>query len=469
MRGSAPPDLWWTRKIEADFRASPVLEAHSLRGDSARAARIPIALALIVIATFLPIEASFYIAGLRFTAARLGLILLFPFACIWMAQKVFSARYRFVASDLFVLMAGFWIIYAPANVVGAEQALNHAGPDTLEFCGGYLATRTMLSKHGHALSFINLLCLVTAFVSLLALLDPLTNHYVTHEISTSVTGYPGLGRPIDLSGLYRNGLLRAAGPLEHPILLAVVCSVAVIIALSVPIRSRGIVLVASTLGAIFAFSSAALQAVVIGCGLLIYGGMLARFPRRWTALICVGAIGISFLFLLSDSPLALIIRYFTFDPSTGYYRYMTWNEVIDAVTPSPWYGLGFGPYPEELDINHSIDSLWLVAAIKSGVPGSALIALSMIGAASLPTRGPTVNLTLAESKLGTALGVVIFLLLFLGFTVDFWGTTWILCGLVTGLRAHLGELGRLGVVRSRNPSQPMLSLASRWPPSHAIR
>jgi hypothetical protein len=460
MRGSAPPDLWWTRKIEADFKASPVLKAHSLGGDSARAVRIPIALALIVIATFLPVELSFYIAGLRFTAARLALILLFPFACVWIVQKVLSGRYRFVASDLFVLMAGFWIIYAPANVIGAEQALNHAGPTALEFCMGYMATRTMLSKHGHALSFVNLLCLVTAFAALLALLDPLTNRYITHEIPANLTAYPGLGRPIDYSGLYRNGFLRAAGPLEHPILLAVVCSVALFIALSVPIRLRGFVIVASILGAIFAFSSAALQAVAMGCALLIYGRMLAGFPHRWLALICVGAAGILFLFLLSDSPASLIIRYFTFDPSTGYYRYMTWIQVIDAVAPSPWYGLGFGPFADELDINHSVDSLWLVATIQSGVPGSILIALSMLGAASLPTSGPRVNLTMAESKLGATLGIVIFLLLFLAFTVDFLGTTWILCGLVAGLRAHLGELGRLGLDRSRNSSKPLLSLAS---------
>jgi hypothetical protein len=34
-------------------------------------------------------------------------------------------------------------------------------------------------------------------------------------------------------------------------------------------------------------------------------------------------------------------------------------------------------------------------------------------------------------------------MIFTGFTVHFWGAVWILVGLLTGLRAHLGELGAL--------------------------
>jgi hypothetical protein len=41
------------------------------------------------------------------------------------------------------------------------------------------------------------------------------------------------------------------------------------------------------------------------------------------------------------------------------------------------------------------------------------------------------------------LGVVMAVIIFTGFTVHFWGSMWILVGLLTGLRAHLGELGAL--------------------------
>jgi hypothetical protein len=55
------------------------------------------------------------------------------------------------------------------------------------------------------------------------------------------------------------------------------------------------------------------------------------------------------------------------------------------------------------------------------VPRIVPAALSIIGAASLPTNGPRVHLTFAESKLGTTLGILIFLIVFLGFAVHYFG------------------------------------------------
>ena len=86
---------------------------------------------------------------------------------IWLTRKVSSGSYHFVLSDLFVTLTGFWMIYAPSMIDGLPDALNHAGPDVLEFCIGYMATRVLLSRHGHAISFIDLLCRVTAVVALL--------------------------------------------------------------------------------------------------------------------------------------------------------------------------------------------------------------------------------------------------------------------------------------------------------------
>ena len=403
-------------------------------------AALPLALKLIAVTTFLPEELSFYILGLRLTAIRLILIVLTPLLLIRLGQRLAAGRYRFVLSDLFVFLAGFWMIYAPANVVGVGQALNHAGPTALEFCVGYMATRILLSEHGHALSFAALLCRVIAIVALLALLDPLTNRSLIHYLASQLTGYQ---KPLVTVDIYRLGLLRATGPIEHAILFGFACAVGLLIAVSIPIRSRSFAIVACSLGAIFAFSSAPLQGILLGFALLIYNRIMAGFSLRWPALIGLGAAGIMTLFLVSDAPLSLMIRHLIYDPASGYYRMYVWTIAGAAVVQAPWFGLGFGPYTDP-DVGHSVDSLWLMAAMQFGIPGSVLIALSMIGAASLPTSGRAVNLTPAESKLGTTLGILIFLTLFLAFTVDLWGTTWILSGLLIGVRAHLGELGRVG-------------------------
>ena len=108
---------------------------------------------------------------------------------------------------------------------------------------------------------------------------------------------------------------------------------------------------------------------------------------------------------------------------------------------SPWVGLGF-EVPEYYALPATVDSVWLEPALTFGIPGSVLIALSIT---SPPTSGPRVHLTPAESKLATMLGILIFLIVFWGFTVEYWGAVWILIALLTGLRAHLSELGRIGV------------------------
>ena len=111
------------------------------------------------------------------------------------------------------------------------------------------------------------------------------------------------------------------------------------------------------------------------------------------------------------------------------------------VSHSPWVGLGYGERPAE--INHSIDSLWLVLAIRHGYPGAVLVALSLFGAAATLTKGRKSDLTPVDAKLATTLGILLFLTAYISCTVHLWGTTWILTGLLIGTKAHLSELGYL--------------------------
>lgn len=426
-----------------------------------KVAAAPLALTLIVITTFLPEELSFDVFGLRLTVTRLIFLVLTPVLAVRLGQKMGAGRYRFLLSDLLVVVTGIWMILAPANIDGIGPALNHAGPLVLEFCISYFAMRILLSEHGQALSLATLLCRVIAVVALLGLLDPLTNQYFVRSLASELTGIVKGSTWLLAEDSHRLGLLRSSSTIEHPILFSAVCGVGLLIAASIPFRGRAFVIGSCVLGAIFAFSSAPIQSIFLGFALIGYGRMMGNTPFRWLALVAIGALGVAAAFVASNSPLGFIISHMTFDPSSGYYRMWTWASVSNAVGLSPWYGLGFGPYPEVLDINHSVDSLWLVAAILFGVPGAILIALAMIGSVSVRTRGPRIALTDAESTLGTTLGIVIVVLMFLSFTVDLWGTTWILAGLLMGMRAHLGELGRLGFAAPRCIMTPPVAGAAR--------
>jgi len=409
---------------------------------SPRSAAIPLVLFLIAASIFLPEQFSFFVLGLRLTATRLIFILLTPALVIQLGKKIATGRYRFVVSDAAVLLTGFWMVYAPTAIDGFLPALNHAGPIVLEFCVGYYSTRLFLSEHGQALAFAGVLCCLIGVVAVLALLDPLTDHFFVHDLARQLTGY---GPPVQVER--RFGLLRAAGTLEHPILLGYTCTIGLLIGISVPIRFRFAAASACGLGVLIALSSAPFQASLLGLALLGYSKISRRVPFRWFGLIGLGAAGLGAAFLVSDAPWGFIVSHLIYDPQSGYYRIWTWSQVIEAVAKSPWLGRGFGPW---FDIaSHSFDSLWLVTAMTSGLPGAALLALSMLGAAVLPTRGANVQLTPAESNLGTTLGILIFLTIFVTFTVHVWGTDWVLIGLLLGVRAHLGELGDIRSFSSR--------------------
>ena len=233
-----------------------------------RANRLPFVLTLILFGLFIPEELSLYLFGLRLSVIRLIFLLLVPVLLVKGWKKLSAGLYRFVPSDLFVIAAGFWLIYAPANIDGFLPALNHAGPTVLEFCVGYCVTRIMLWGSDAALSFAKLLCRTIAVVALIGVLDPMTNHRFVHDLAAQLTAPM---HSIELwEDAYRLGLLRATGPVEHPILFGFVCAIGVLIAISVPGRGRLFVILACGVGAMISLSSAPIQIMIMGLGLLTY-------------------------------------------------------------------------------------------------------------------------------------------------------------------------------------------------------
>ena len=158
------------------------------------------------------------------------------------------------------------------------------------------------------------------------------------------------------------------------------------------------------------------------------------------------------IFAVSNSPIGFINAHLLFDPSSGYYRVWEWQIATDALSRSPWFGIAYGwpALAEQAGAVPSIDSIWLATALTYGYPCSYLLGLSFISAAFCRTSGLKINLTMAESRLGTTLTIVIFLILFLGFTVHFWGSAAIFISLLVGVKAHLGALGAKPYAIGRN-------------------
>jgi hypothetical protein len=356
--------------------------------------------------------------------------------------KVNSGRYRFVLSDLFVPLAGLWMFIGPTVNNDFSDTLVHSGPVALEFMMSYFSTRVFLSCNEQSLTLVSFLCLVISFVALDGLLDTATGRLFTRDLVDQVTGYF-----INENGgtdLYRFGLRRAAGPLEHPILFGFTSAIGFLFAVSIDMPWRKFCMAACAIGVVIAFSSAPEQAMIMGLGLLAYSRIFVHVRRKWLLFSIAPLVTVVALFLITPTPFGHVFDLVTIDPGTAYYRLYIWQSVGPAILQNPLFSVLESTY----DYQGSIDSVWLVLSLAYGMPCSILTGLSMVGACSLATDHFRARLSQAEERLGTTLGIEIFLIIFMGFTVHFWGSAWITVGLLVGVRAHLGELGRLNLDRS---------------------
>jgi hypothetical protein len=411
--------------------------------------KLPLPLTLVLLTVFLPEGLSFFIAGLRLTLTRLIFLVIAPMLFAKLGDKIGRGEFRLVASDIFIPLAAVWMFLGPAVMSGIGDSLVHSGPVVLEFLIAYLCTRVLLSGPGAARAFVSKTCLVVAVVCLSGLLDTLTGRYFIRDLVGSLTGFSGAMR-ID-QDQYRFGLLRAAGPIEHAILYGFVSTLGLLLSLTLTNRLRMFCIGACLLGVVLSFSSAPEQCAMMGLGLLFYRHMFRGVRRRWLLLSILPIATTIFLFSATPSPFGHLIDLLTIDPMTAYYRLYIWNMVGPPILEHPWFGV----LPADVDYEGSIDSVWLVLSGTYGMPCAILTGLSMIGACSLPTDVKQTGLTDSEARLGTVLGIVMFLIIFMGFTVHFWGSTWIFIGLLIGVRAHLGELGQLGERRVTEDEEEM--------------
>ena len=396
---------------------------------------LPLSLRLILFTLFLPPESSFFVFGLRLTVTRLIFIILTPVVFARLSGKIAAGRYRFVASDLFVPLAAIWMFVGPAVTSGFDDALAHSGPIALEYLIAYMSTRVFLSGDDAALRFVGLLCFVISIVVIVALLDPINGSYATRELFGKFSGFVDIRYNEDS---YRVGLLRATGPLEHPILFGYTCAFGLIIAVAVEIRRRIFCITACAVGCLICFSSGPELSTILGLGLLLYSRKFAGLPHKWVMLSIMPICAVLWFFMATGTPFGHLFELMTIDPTTAYYRLYIWNSVGPAILQSPFFAVLEGTY----DYAGSVNSVWLVLSLTYGMPCAILVALSMIGSCSLPTNGRRVRLSNEDERLGTALGIVIFLMIFMGFTTHFWGAVWILVSLLLGARAHLGEIAR---------------------------
>jgi O-antigen ligase len=414
-------------------------------------------LKLLMVALFLPEGLSFFIGDFRLSLERVMLIILIPMAVSRFFQRTLRNSVR-VPSDALALAAGVWMLVA-AVVTGGFAGLKGAGIAVIEFSGAYYVFRYLLPSDG-SVRLTRFSCKLVVLVVGVALLDPLTDKLFTYEVVKGFTGYvkPVYEAALAAQGetLFRDGVIRAMGPLEHSILFGAVCAwFGTLAFFTFPTRFFGWSVAGIALIGIWVSQARApLLGFMIAFALAIFYVAAKGFAARWKVLGLLVTLVIITVFSFSGSPIATLMRLGGIGPEAAWYRQAIWDTAVPVVAHSPVFGIGL---TDEWDwqsnaalVGTSVDAFWLRAAMMYGIPGTVLILLTMIGAFWLGPVERSRYLSDEEKRLSVALGLVTTTAVFLGFTVHFWGTCWVLIGIFPAIRANLAEAA---IVRQRAASE----------------
>jgi O-antigen ligase len=128
----------------------------------------------------------------------------------------------------------------------------------------------------------------------------------------------------------------------------------------------------------------------------------------------------------------------TLDPESGYFRILIWDLALAQIGQSPITGYSFAPLNDYI-LDTTVDCVWLVEALRYGIPAIVLLAWANIAAIwPVRSRGPHDGEDF-DRRMSLAFTIVLLLLVFSGITVHLWNYMWILWGLFIGIKASLRE------------------------------
>ena len=347
------------------FRSNPVGRAY------------PLVAWLALIGLILPPQEVYFIAGANFTGGRLCVLLLFFPALFMFLQK----GRRVLLCDLFAFATAAWMIGAALYVSGLASLGSAAAAESLEFIGGYLVARGFFWRPSAQDKFIRVLKILSITAIVLSMADSISGRWIVHDTLAAVLQVAPPG-PV-----YREGLVRATSTFDHPILLGAFCSLAIPIFLyteDTALRRISYVGI-SLIGCAVTLSSAALISALIAISAYIYDRIMRQFPWRWAAFWGVILAFFVALFLTSNRPFGWLISHLTLDPQTGYFRLLIWDAGLAQIDQAPWAGAAF-VFKSEI-LNNSVDLVWLLLALRFGIPASILLLLTNI-AAFWPIKNP---------------------------------------------------------------------------------
>lgn len=380
-----------------------------------------------------PVPISF--GEITFTPARMIIVLLLAPAFVVLSKK----NRRWVASDFFAIMTAAWMV--TSSLLNGGFRL-YVGAEALDFLGAYFLGRAFFWGDANLRAFSRAFKVVALIVIGLALLDVVTGRLLTLEIVGILPSMQDMqsaqNPPFDSRSF------RATSVFPNTISYGAFCAAATpIFFYSENSKvSRIFFVCIGIFGCVLAMSSAPLLGLAIALGALGYDAFLKQYAYRWRILVGTALAIFTLAFLISNSLPVWIVTHLTFDPQTGFFRIATWDIALYQIGLSPLLGHGVVQFAGEgwgWVFLKSVDCLWLVEALRYGLPCILLLLLTIL----IPFLTPP------PRELCTGVSLAIVTMMLIGLTVHYWDTAWLFLFLCVGIRASFAETGRLLPARRR--------------------
>lgn len=408
-------------------------------------------LALLTYSLFVPAQFYVDIGSFRLTAYRIVLFLVLPA----LAGRLLGGKVSFRSYDIAILLLTPWMVLAMSVNHGFEQGLESGGVLGFEATITYLVARSYLTDRASIVAFTRLLTFCFWLASFVLFAEIVSGRRLVYEFTSWMTGHPA----VYSDAVRRFGLIRATGPFSHAIHAGVFMIATLAFAwLTTPGYVKRItrtsVLAA---GAFVTLSSAAILGGVLQAGLIAYHKICERvkFDREWTLFFLTLAAVLLLLELASNrGAIKFIVAMTSLDPQTGYYRTLIWTYGLENVRDNLIFGIGWSDWDRvSWMTSSSVDAFWLVLAMRFGLP-----TLFLLGYASIDIFRRVVGIRKTLGNIGKdyalALSIALFALIFVGFTVHYWGTAYVLYFLVLGLGGSFASGAFEAVSPAKNVTKP---------------
>ena len=153
--------------------------------------------------------------------------------------------------------------------------------------------------------------------------------------------------------------------------------------------------------------------------------MLRAIKIRWKILIgLLVLIVLSIEIVANRSVPAIVASYLAFDQQSYWFRMLIWHYGSASALNHPLFGIGLNEWERPVWMPPSIDNLWLVLAVRNGLPAPFLLLLALLSI--FLAVGFKKGLDDKITAYRTAFLISMTALFMVGWTVHFWDAAYVL-------------------------------------------